>query len=272
MKKNMIYAVMVLILAGVQVVLADNSTPAATPQATTTPTVKHKHKASKKATPSVTASVTPQVTPSLTVTARKAGNTPMAKAMVAATPALHGAIASVKIYDRIGMPGDLRRALSLAVGTFNASSSKTSHTVFLALDRVSSNKDDQQRKKAYVRFTLEQMEWVGPKNSWIVLAGTVYDQQGGDCKVGDPIEVAVDFKDIRIDYDGTKLGQVQKGNDIAAQTYETLQSHMAYQLILEADDQVKDPKYQDDTAAYLVKARDGYAILDSMNFSRESSR
>jgi hypothetical protein len=259
MKKILGYIVVILVLAGVQTVLADNTTPL--PGASVTPVVKVHHK--HKATP------TPQVTPSPTPTVGKSLPTPKATSTPTPAPRM-SAITSSKIYDRINMPGDLRRALSLAVGTFNADSSKR-HTVFLALDRVSTNRDDKERKKAYVRFNIDQMEWVGPRNAWIVLSGTVYEQSGGDCKVGDPIEVAVDFKDIKIDYDGNKLGEIQKGNDLAGAAYEILQSHGAYQLVLEANDQVKDNKYKDDTAAYLVKARDGYAFLDSLNFSREAS-
>ncbi len=91
-------------------------------------------------------------------------------------------------------------------------------------------------------------------------------------KVEGPIELAVDFKDIKIDYDGSKLGEIQKGNDIAAQVYEMLNSHSAYQLILQAKDQVRDSKYMDDTPAYLAKAREGYAVLDFPSPPPESSR
>lgn len=278
MKKIFNFFAMFLILTVVQVVLAENSTPTPdasfTPQPAATSTRHHKHKASPTATAQATpiATGTVQAASAANVMIRKAVNMPAAKATATPAPLSRIAITSVKVYDRINMPGDFRRALSLAVQTLNPASSKANHTVFLALDKVSSNKDDKQRKNAYVRFNVDQVEWVGPKNAWIVLAGTVYEQQGGDCKMGDPIELAVDFKDIKIDYDGTKLGSIQKGNDIAEQVYEKLESHSAYQFILAAQDQVKDSKYQDDTAAYIAKAREGYSILDSLNSAHESSR
>jgi hypothetical protein len=184
------------------------------------------------------------------------------------TKAPMNAFASTKIYDRLNMPGDLRRALSLAVKTLDFS--KRGRTVFLALEKVSGNKEDADKKGSYARVNIENLEFGGPKNPWILISGTVSEQKGGDVKVGDSIELAVDFKDIKIDYEGTKLGQIQKGNDIAAQVYEQLINHGSYQLVAIADDQVRDQKYQDDTPAYLVKARDGYALLDFPN-SREAS-
>ena len=41
-------------------------------------------------------------------------------------------------------------------------------------------------------------------------------------KVGSPVEVAVDFRDVKVDYEGTKLGEIQKGNDIADQFFEMM--------------------------------------------------
>ena len=165
------------------------------------------------------------------------------------------------------MSGDFRRTLSYAVKTLNSTSLKHSHTVFLDLEKVSSNKDDHERKNAYARFEVNELEFGGPRNPWILLAGTVFEQRGDDCKVEGPIELAVDFKDIKVNYEGSKLGEIQKGQDIAAQVYEILNSHAAYQLILQANDQVKDAKYMDDMPAYTAKARDGYAIVDFLSSS-----
>ena len=170
------------------------------------------------------------------------------------------------------MPGDFRRAVTHAVQTLNRASLRHGHTVFLDLTKVSSNKMDQEKKKAYARFEVNELEFGGPRNPWILLAGTVFEQSGDDCKVDGLIEVAVDFKDIKIDYQGSKLGEIQKGTDIAEQVYEILNSHSDYQLILQANDQDKDSKYMDQTSAYIAKARDGYAIMDFLVSSHESSR
>jgi hypothetical protein len=262
MKKTFMLVGTILFLAGVQLSLADStsSSGSASPTPSTTPgsSSKHHKKKTSKATAQPTGTVTPSVSPTVSPSLKTA-------AMPTAVPtkAPMSAISSTKIYDRLNMPGDLRRALSLAVKTLD--SSKHGRTVFLALDKVSSNKEDQDRKGSYARVNIETLEFGGPKNPWILVAGTVYEQKGGDVKVGDPIELAVDFKDIKIDYEGTKLGQIQKGNDIAGQVYETLNSHGSYQWVLEANDQVKDQKYQDDTPAYLIKARDGYALLDFLH-------
>jgi hypothetical protein len=266
MKKTLMLVGTILFLAGVQWSLADSTSSSgsssATPAATPGSKTKHKKKASIKATAQPTGTTTPSVSPTVSPSPVKTmAAKPTPTLTVVPEKAPMNAISSTKIYDRLNMPGDLRRALSLAVKTLD-SSSKHGRTVFLALDKVSSNKEDQDRKGSYARVNIETLEFGGPKNPWILLAGTVYEQKGGDVKVGDSIELAVDFKDIKIDYEGTKLGQIQKGNDIAGQVYEQLNSHGSYQLVLEPNDQVKDQKYQDDTPAYLVKARDGYALLD----------
>jgi hypothetical protein len=244
--------------------VASDTTPAATPGSNT----KH-HK--KKVSVQPTAQPTAQ--PTLSATAgpspvKTAAAKPTATPTETPEPASLGAINSFKIYDRISMPGDFRRTLSYAVKTLNPDSLKHSHTVFLDLEKVSSNKDDQRRKNAYVRFEINELELGGPREPWIILAGTVFDQSGDDCQVDGPIELAVDFKDVKIDYDGSKLGEIQKGSDIAAQLYEILNHHAAYQLILEAREQAKDSKNMDETPAYMAKAKDGYAVLDFLGFSR----
>ncbi len=263
MKRTIICCLVLSLLAVVSIGLAQNASP--------TPAGKHhKKKASSQATPAASATVqaTLKATPK---------STPKAKAKAesrsepqAVTPA--DALNSIKIYDRINMPGDFRDTVSYAAMTLNPSSRRHGRTVFLGLERVSSNRNDQDRRSSYVRFDINEMEFGGPRNPWILLIGTVYEQKGGDCKVDSQIELAVDFKDIKIDYDGSKLGEIQKGTDIAAQVYEILNSHASYQLILEAKDQVNDRKYMDDTPAYTARAREGYAILDFLSSSRESSR
>jgi hypothetical protein len=272
MKRTVIFWVLILILRAVPVgaqnssatPLISGTTPAVTPGSSTK---HHKKKASVQATAQPTAQPTlsAMVSPSPVKTATVK---PTATPTETPEPASLGAINSFKIYDRINMPGDFRRTLSYAVKTLNPDSLRHSHTVFLDLEKVSSNKDDQQRRNAYARFEVTELELGGPRNPWIILAGTVFDQSGDDCKVGDPIEVAVDFKDVKIDYDGSKLGEIQKGSDIAAQVYEILNHHAAYQLILEAKDQAKDSKSMDGTAAFVAKARDGYAVLDFLSSSR----
>jgi hypothetical protein len=264
MKKTLMLVGAILLLAGIQWSLADSTassgSASATPVATPGSSSKHHKKKTSNVQPTgtVTPSVSPTVSPSPVKTvAAKPTMTPTA----IPTKAPLNAISSTKIYDRLNMPGDFRRVLSLAVKTLDASS-KHGRTLFLALDKVSGNKEDQERKGSYARVNIETLEFGGPKNPWILVAGTIYEQKGGDVKVGDPIEMAVDFKDIKIDYEGTKLGQIQKGNDIAGQVYEQLNSHDSYQWVLEANEQVKDQKYQDDTPAYISKARDGYALLD----------
>ncbi len=276
MKKTIMFWVALFILAGVSAVGAQTSTtptPAMSgPTPSTTPvSTSKRHKKKKKASVQATVQPTAQMTVSPTVSPSMPKNI---TAKPTATPEAIslGAITSSKIYDRINMPGDFRRTLSYAVKTLNESSPKHSHTVFLDLEKVSANKDDQARKNAYVRFEVNELEFGGPRNPWILLAGTVFEQSGGDCKVDGPIELAVDFKDIKVNYEGSKLGEIQKGHDIAAQVYEILNSHATYQLVLQANDQVKDAKYMDDTPAYTAKARDGYAIVDFLNSSRETSR
>lgn len=281
MKRILSFAGAFLILSGVSTVRAQSSstTPSVnSPSASTTPssTTKHhkkKKKASAQATATVQMTVSPTVSPATTqAVAAKPTATPTAMPTAVPEPTTMGAINSSKIYDHVNMPGDFRRTLSYAVKTLNRASLKHSHTVFLDMEKVSSNRDDKERKKAYARFEVNELEFGGPRNPWILLAGTVFEQSGDDCKVDGAIEVAVDFKDIKIDYQGSKLGEIQKGSDIAAQVYEILDSHSSYQMVLQANDQVKDSKYMDDTPAYTAKARDGYAIVDFLNSSHEATR
>jgi len=274
MKKTLMLVGAILMLAGIQMSLADST---ATPSGTSvspasTPVAKAKHsgkKSSKKSTAQPTGTPTAAVSPTMTPLSKTTVVKTISVPTAVPTKALMNAFASTKIYDRLNMPGDLRRALSLAVKTLDLSS-KRGRTVFLALEKVSGNKEDTDKKGSYARVNIENLEFGGPKNPWILISGTVSEQKGGDVKVGDSIELAVDFKDIKIDYEGTKLGQIQKGSDIAAQVYEQLINHGSYQLVIIADDQVRDQKYQDDTPAYLVKARDGYTLLDFPN-SHEAS-
>jgi hypothetical protein len=278
MKRLIHFGVVLFILAGVSIVRAQSvsTTPAVSVSAaSTTPSSTQHHKKKKKVSAQATVQPTVQVTVSPTVsptTPKIVAAKPTATPAATPVPVSQGAINSSKIYDHVNMPGDFRRTLSYAVKTLNGTSLKHSHTVFLDLEKVSSNKDDKARRDAYVRFDINELEFGGPRNPWILLAGTVFEQSGDDCKVDCPIELAVDFKDIKVNYEGSKLGEIQKGQDIAAQVYEILNSHTAYQLILQAGDQVKDAKYMDDTPAYVAKARDGYAIVDFLNNSRETSR
>jgi hypothetical protein len=273
MKKTLMLVGAILILAGMQMSLADSTTAtdssSVTSSATPTSKAKHGKKSSKKAMPQPTETATPSISPTVTPSAKTTAIKTISMPTAVPTKAPLNAITGSKIYDRLNMPGDLRRVLSLAAKTLDPSS-KRGRTLFLALEKVSSNKEDADRKGSYARVNIENLEFGGPKNPWILVTGTVFEQKGGDVKVGDSIALAVDFKDIKIDYEGTKLGQIQKGNDIAGQVYEQLNSHGSYQLVIRADDQVKDQKYQDETPAYLAKAKDGYAIVDLPN-SREAS-
>jgi hypothetical protein len=89
--------------------------------------------------------------------------------------------------------------------------------------------------------------------------------------VGDAIEVAVDFRDVKVDYEGTKLGEVQKGNDISDQFFELLNGHSNYQWVVLAQDRIRDEKNLSAVPAYLVQAKEGYAFLESLKLSRERS-
>jgi hypothetical protein len=277
MKKTFSLLAAFSILAALQAAQADNTkqvpgssgssaSTSLTPVPATTPSSTRKHKRSKRAAKLV---VAPTTTPSpLALLKQKPVVTPTP---VPETPN-KSALGSTKIYNQINMPGDLRKAIFLALQTLSPISSKHSRSVFLAMEKVSSNKDNEIKKNSYVRLNIDNIEFGGPRNAWILLVGTVYEQSGFDCKVGDPIELAVDFKDIKIDYDGSKIGQIQKGNDIAGQVYEILTTRPAYQWVLLAQDQVVDSKHLDDTPVFIAKAKDGYMFLDFLNSTREYSR
>ena len=71
-----------------------------------------------------------------------------------------------------------------------------------------------------------------------------------------------------MDYEGTKLGEVNKGNDIADQVYDILFTHSPYQWVLMAQEQVKDSTV---TPAFVVKAKEGYSFLQTLETSSRSS-
>jgi hypothetical protein len=136
----------------------------------------------------------------------------------------------------------------------------------LWLSRVT---DGDGRENAYLRFSLNGIELGGPRKPWIVLTGTVYEQSGNIFKVGSPVEVAVDFRDVKVDYEGTKLGEIQKGNDIADQFYEMITTHNSYQWVLIAQDRLKDNEDLNQVPAFVVNAKEGYAFLESANLNRD---
>lgn len=187
-----------------------------------------------------------------------------------ATPVVHQNFSSnIRLYDRMDAPGDLRRAVTLAAKTAGASLAKHDRSVFLWLGRVT---DGDSRQLNYISFNINGIELGGPRKPWIVLTGTVYDQVGSLYKAGDFIEIAVDFRDIKVDYEGTKLGEIQKGNDIADQFFELLGTHASYQWVLMAQDRVRNDNEPSENPAYVARAREGYAFLESFNSPREPSR
>jgi hypothetical protein len=174
--------------------------------------------------------------------------------------------ASLHLYDRVGAPGDLRKAVALASKTLGSGFSKHDRSVFLWLSRVT---DGEGRDGAYLRFSLNGIELGGPRKPWIVLTGVVYEQSGTMFKVGSAVEVAVDFRDVKVDYEGTKLGEIQKGNDIADQFYEMMATHNSYQWVLIAQDRLKDTEDLNQVPAFVVNAKEGYTFLESVNPNRE---
>jgi hypothetical protein len=166
----------------------------------------------------------------------------------------------------VGANGDLRKAVALASKTLGNSFTKHDRSVFLWLSRVT---DGEGRDNAYLRFKLNGIELGGPRKPWIVLTGVVYEQSGSMFKAGDPVEVAVDFRDVKVDYEGTKLGEIQKGNDIADQFYEMMATHNSYQWVLIAQDRLKDTEDLNQVPAFVVKAKEGYTFLESVNSNRE---
>jgi hypothetical protein len=261
-------------------VFADNSATSTangsvspTPSASTGAGGKHqkKKKTTAQATPQVTLS--PTVVPSPTVAAKPTltpapSVTPQEKTVTRANPAPTPSEFStnIRLYDRVGAPGDLRQAVALASMTLGSSTLKHDRSVFLWLGKITNG---QNRQAAYIRLSINGVELGGPRKPWVVLTGTVYDQSGSDAKAGDPIEVGVDFRDVKVDYEGTKLGEVQKGNDISDQLYELLETHPAYQWVLLAQDRLRDPMNMHEIPAYVVNAREGYTFLETLNSSRD---
>jgi len=260
MKKSLIVisvlAATALLMANARV-LADNSTPTNSGTSSTKTTKSKKKKTTSSPTPQVTPSVTPQVTPS---------PTPLPKATPTPAPAASSAPSlfsgNARLYDRVGAPGDLQKAISTAARVIGSGSSKHDRAVFLWLGRVT-NGDDNLRNNSYIRFSLDGVAFAGPKKPSLILTGTVFDQSGSNCKSGDPISVAVDFRQIKVDYEGTKLGEVNKGNDIADQVFSILTEHAAYQWVLIAQDQVNDAQESLGIPTFVVKAQEGYVFLSS---------
>ncbi len=225
-------------------------------------TAKHskKKKSTVQPTPQVTLSPTAVPTLIPVVTAAKMAPT----SVPTMVPPPYSS--NIQLYDRVGAPGDLRLASALAVKTLGSSFAKHDRSVFLWLGRVM-NGDS--RVNNYVRFNLNGIELGGPRKPWVILSGSVYDQAGTEFKAGDSIEVAVDFRDVKVDYEGTKLGEIQKGNDIADQFYELLGTHGAYQWVLIAQDRVKDEKNMSAVPAFVANAKEGYTFLEPLNLSRD---
>jgi hypothetical protein len=279
---NKFFAVISILgmMVGIQA-FADDSTAATQNTSVSTSTTSSSKTTKNTNKKKSSALVTPQVTFSPTVVASP---TPSAKMVVTttptvssvaktmtyptATPALSPSLfsSSLHLYDRVGAPGDLRKAVALASKTLGSNFSKHDRSVFLWLSRVT---DGDGRENAYLRFSLNGIELGGPRKPWIVLTGTVYEQSGNIFKVGSPVEVAVDFRDVKVDYEGTKLGEIQKGNDIADQFYEMITTHNSYQWVLIAQDRLKDNEDLNQVPAFVVNAKEGYAFLESANLNRD---
>ena len=235
---------------------------------------KHQKKAktTAQATPQVTLS--PTVVSSPTVVAKPSLTptvSPQEKAVTRATPAPTPSDFStnIRLYDRVGAPGDLRQAVALASMTLGSSSLKHDRSVFLWLGKITNGEN---RQAAYIRLSINGIELGGARKPWMVLTGTIADQSGSDSKVGEPIEVGVDFRDVKVEYEGTKLGEVQKGNDISDQFFELLETHPSFQWVLLVQDRLRDPMNVNEIPAYVVNARDGYVFQETLNPSREISR
>jgi hypothetical protein len=266
MKKSLV-SISVFCVAGLLMttteVLADNSTPTtvSTPGTTSSGSKHSKKKASP--TPTAQVSAPPQVSPTPTAT-------PKATATPSASSASVIFTGNQRLYDRVGAPGDLQKALAVAVKTTGSGSMKHDRSVFLWLGKVTSGSDND-RANAYIRFNLDGIAFDGPKKPSLVLTGTVYDQSGSECKAGDFVEVAVDFRSIKVDYEGTKLGEVNKGNDIADQVFDILNSHSSYQWVLIAQEDVRDPQDSMGMPTFVVKAQEGYAFLQALDIHSHSS-
>jgi hypothetical protein len=265
MKKSLVLIsafCLVIFLAASARVSADNSSasPSATPGATSTGA---KHTVKKKKTSS-------QPTPQAVVPTPQAAAVPALAPKAVVPQASKIFSENERLYDQVGASGDLQKAVALAAKTLGSSTMKYDRSVFLWLKNVTSG-NDEARESAYIRFGLDGVAYGGPRKPWIVLTGTVYDQSGSELKAGSPVEVAVDFRDIKVDYEGTKLGEVNKGNDIADQVYDILSAHSPYQWVLMVQDQVKDSKDPSLTPAFVVKAKEGYSFLQAMESHSHST-
>ncbi|HJT23332.1 MAG TPA: hypothetical protein VJ873_02065 [bacterium] len=260
-----VFGLAVFLVAGTWA-FADDSTATAstTPTSSTSKGTKHSKKKKTAAAPTsqatsvVTVSLTPQATPGPTV-ALKAAVT--SNPVASSAPTLFSG--NGRLYDRVGTPRDLQKAISAAARVIGNGPLKHDRSVFLWLGRVT-NGSDEMRNNSYVRFNLDGITFAGPKKPSLILTGSVSDQSGSDLKAGDPIEVAVDFREIKVDYEGTKLGEVNKGNDITDQVFDILNGHSSYQWVLIAQDQVRDPQDSMGMPTFVVKAQEGYAFLQAL--------
>lgn len=250
------FSVVTLLFASERV-FAQSSTPAVSATPATTPTGKTHKK--KKGTPTPTPQVTAQATATATA---KLIATPTPTPTASSAPKLFSE--NQRLYDRVGAPGDLRKAAAVAARTMGNSMGKHDHTIFLWLGRVTSGSDSD-KENAYIRFQLDGVAYAGPHKPSLVLTGTVYDQSGSDTKAGDFIQVALDFRGIKVDYEGTKLGEVNKGNDIADQVYDLIISHSSYQLVVLAQDWLKDPQDNMGVPTYVAKAGEGFVFLQALS-------
>lgn len=238
-------------------VFAQDSTSAAPAKPTATTGKSHNHK-KKKVSPEAAPAATPQVT---------AQATPNPSTVIKATATATTVIPTLfsgngHLYDRVGEPGDLQKAIAAAARVIGSGSSKHDRAVFLWLGRVT-NGSDYTRANSYIRFNLDGVVFAGPKKPSLILTGTIFDQSGSNCKAGDPISLAVDFREIKVDYEGTKLGEVNKGSDIADQVFDILNEHASYQWVLIAQEEVSNAQESMGLPTFVAKAQDGYAFLSN---------
>lgn len=243
-------------LAANTMVFAQDSSPAvsSTPTSSTStkPHKKKKKKASLAPTPQPTSQPTSQPT-----------TAPISETKAAVSPAPKLFSDNPRLYDRVGVPGDLQKAVAVAVQTLGSSMAKHDRSAFLWLGRVTSGSDSD-RENSYIRFSLDGVAYEGPKKPALVITGMVTDQSNSGLKTGDMVQVAVDFRDIKVDYEGTKLGEVNKGNDIADQVFEILNSHPSTQWVLIAQDRLSDQDAMG-MPSFVVKAREGYSFLQALD-------
>src|SRR5579859_1945625 len=181
-------------LLATNVIFADNSTPTASTTSSGSSSKGTKQKKKKGVptpTPQATAAVTVQPTPQALV---KPTVTPKASSTTAPMAVSNATLFSGngRLYDRVGAPGDLQKAISAAAKAIGMGPLKHDKSVFLWLGRVT-NGSDSVRDNSYIRFNLDAIAFTGPRKPSLILTGIVSDQSGSDCKAGDSIEVAVDF-------------------------------------------------------------------------------